>query len=144
MQNRECIVFEGTRDTEQRIHEPCACLWVPCSSCLQLIIGCIYLHLTCMAAHLTAGIFYRLPLRKVITPQNFLRLWRKIIQKASLAHHKFFSFKKRPNISLYDECLPTLIWFFEDSKFVYKATKLYTKCNLRQKHELQYLKYFSM
>ena len=24
MQNRECIVFERTRDTEQRIHEPCA------------------------------------------------------------------------------------------------------------------------
>ena len=28
MQNRECIVFEVTRDTDQRIHEPCACLWV--------------------------------------------------------------------------------------------------------------------
>ena len=26
MQDRECIVFERTRDTEQRIHEPCACL----------------------------------------------------------------------------------------------------------------------
>ena len=32
MQSRECIVSERTRDTEQRFHEPCACLWVPCSS----------------------------------------------------------------------------------------------------------------
>ena len=28
MQNRECIVFERTRDTEQRIHEP----WRVCES----------------------------------------------------------------------------------------------------------------
>ena len=83
MQDRECIVFERTHDTEQRIHEPCACLWVPCSSCLQLIITWIYLQLTRMAVHLTAGIFCRLPLGKIITPQNFLCLWRKIIQKAS-------------------------------------------------------------
>ena len=26
MKNRECIVFERTRDTEQKIHEPCASL----------------------------------------------------------------------------------------------------------------------
>ena len=29
MQNRECNVFERTRDTEQRIYEPGECLWVP-------------------------------------------------------------------------------------------------------------------
>ena len=47
MQNRECIVFEWTNDTEQRIHEPCACLWVPaCSSCPQPIIGWIHLQHT--------------------------------------------------------------------------------------------------
>ena len=43
MENRECIVFERTRDTEQRIHEPCACLWVPYSSRLQPIVGWIHL-----------------------------------------------------------------------------------------------------
>ena len=64
MQNRECIVFERTRDTEQRIHKPCAYLWVPCSSCLQLIITWIYLQLTRMAVHLTAGIFLSPAARK--------------------------------------------------------------------------------
>ena len=50
MQNRECIVLEWwTRDTEQRIHEPCACLWVLCSSYLQLIVGWIHLHHSRMA-----------------------------------------------------------------------------------------------
>ena len=38
MQDRECFVFERTRDTDQGIHEPCACLWVPCSSRRQPII----------------------------------------------------------------------------------------------------------
>ena len=41
MQNRECIVFKRTRDTEQRIREPCAGLQVPCSSHLQPIVGWI-------------------------------------------------------------------------------------------------------
>ena len=49
MQNRECIVLEWTHDTEQRIHEPCACLWVPCSSCPQPIIGWIHLQHTHIA-----------------------------------------------------------------------------------------------
>ena len=43
MQNIECIIFDRTRDTELRIHEPCASLWVPCSSGLQLIVGWIHL-----------------------------------------------------------------------------------------------------
>ena len=37
--NKECIVFGGTRDKERRIHKPFACLWVPCLSCLQPIVG---------------------------------------------------------------------------------------------------------
>ena len=115
MQDRECIVFEQARDTDQRIHEPCACLWVPCSS------------------------RYCRPLRKIITQRNVLCLWSKIIRKASLAHHNVFSFKKRPNISLYVENSRNLIWFFEDFKFAYKTTKFYAKWlvrNFRQKHEL--------
>ena len=46
-------------------------------------------------ASLPAGIFYCL-LRKIITPQNLLCLWSKIIRKASSVHHKsllFFSWK---------------------------------------------------
>ena len=86
-------------------------------------------------------------LRKIITQRNFLRLWSKIIRKASLAHHNYFSFKKRPNISLYVGYSRTLIWFFDDFKFAYKTTKFYAKWlvrNFGQKHELQYLEKFAM
>ena len=58
----------------------------------------------------------------------------------------FFSFKKRPNTSLYVEYSRTLTPFFEDFKFAYKSTKFYAKWpvrNLGQKHELQYLKKFA-
>ena len=51
MQNLECIVFERTRDTEQRIHEPCVRV---CESRfpsrLQPIVEWIYLQHTRMAA----------------------------------------------------------------------------------------------
>ena len=47
---RECIVFERTRETEQRIHKPWACLWVSCSSRLQPIVEWIHLRHTRMAA----------------------------------------------------------------------------------------------
>ena len=70
--------------------------------------------------------FYCLPLRK-ITPRNFLFLWSKIIRNSSSTHLNFFSFKRRPNLSLYDEYSRTLIWFFKDSKFAYKTTKFYPK-----------------
>ena len=43
----------------------------------------------------------------------------------------FFSFKKRPNISLYVEYSRTLLWFFEDFKSAYKATKFYAKWLVR-------------
>ena len=51
----------------------------------------------------------------MITPQNLLCLWSKMIWKASLGHHKslfpwkvdFLSFKKRQNINLYVEYLRT-------------------------------------
>ena len=153
MKNREYIVFEGTRDsTEQRIHESCECLWVLCSSFvfIQPIIGWIYLQHTaaygCAFARWT--FFYCLPLGK-ITPRNFLCLWSKIIRNSSSAHHNFylFSFKKRPNLSLYDEYSRTLIWFFKDSKFAYKTTKFYPKwyvLNFGQNHELQYLEEIAM
>ena len=71
-----------------------------------------------------------------------LCLWSKIIGKASLVHHKFFSFKKRPNVSLFFEYSRTLIWFFGDFKFAFKTTKFYAQFLVRsvgQKHELQYL-----
>ena len=41
MQDRECIAFEWTRDTDQRIHKLCVCWCVPCSSRLQPIVGWI-------------------------------------------------------------------------------------------------------
>ena len=72
-------------------------------------------------------IFYCLPLTKIMTRQNLLCLWSKIILKASSVHHKFFSFKKRPNINLYVEYSRTLIRFFQNSKFAYKTTKFYSK-----------------
>ena len=59
MRNRECIVFEWTHDTEQRIHEPCACLWVPaCSSCPQPIIGWIHLQHTHIAVAFACWNFF--------------------------------------------------------------------------------------
>ena len=126
MQDRECIAFERTRDTDQRIHESCACLWVPCSSRLQPIVGWI-IFILCdnVISHICPlELVYCMPLKKIITRQNFLCLWSKIILKASLAHHKinFVSFKKKPNISLYVEYSQTFVWFFEDFKFAYKTT----------------------
>ena len=43
----------------------------------------------------------------------------------------FFSFKKRPNISLYVGYSRNLLWFFEDFKSAYKATKFYAKWLVR-------------
>ena len=43
MQNIESIVLDRTSDTELRINDPCASLWVPCSSGLQPIVGWIHL-----------------------------------------------------------------------------------------------------
>ena len=51
-------------------------------------------------SHLPAGIFYYMPLRKIKTQRNHLRLWSKIIRKASLAHHKFFLALKRDQIEV--------------------------------------------
>ena len=91
-------------------------------------------------SHLLAGVFYCLPQRKIIKPQNLLYLWSKIIRKASSAHYKFiFCSKKIPNIYLYVDYLRTLIWFFEDSRSAYKTNKFYAKWpvgNFGQKPEL--------
>ena len=57
IQNRERIVFERTRDTEQRNHKPCACLWDSCSSRLQSIVG--WINLTHLHHTRTAGAFAR-------------------------------------------------------------------------------------
>ena len=57
IQNRERIVFERTRDTEQRNHKPCACLWDSCSSLLQSIVG--WINLTHLHHTRTAGTFAR-------------------------------------------------------------------------------------
>ena len=43
------------------------------------------------------------------------------------APYIFFSFKQRPNISLYVEYSRTLSWVFGDFKSAYKATKFYAK-----------------
>ena len=70
-----------------------------------------------MNAHLPAWIFHCMPLRKIITPLNFLCFW---------------IFRKRPNMSPYVEYSPTLIWFFEDFKFAYKTTKFLRKITCAQ------------
>ena len=130
MQNRECIVFERTRDTDQRIHEPCACLWVPCSSRLQPIVGWIISILRDICRICPLEFFFCMLLRKIITQRNCLCLWSKIIRKASLAHNNCFTFKKEPNISLYVEYSRILIWFFEDFKFANKTNKNFTQNDL--------------
>ena len=122
MQNRECIVFERTRDTAMCVFV--SPVFIPSSTNPWVD----HFHPTRYLSYLPPGIFYCMPLRKnIITSRNFLCLWSKIIQKASLVHHKFFCFKKRPNISLCVEYSQTLIWFFEDFKFAYKFTEFYTK-----------------
>ena len=91
---------------------------------------------------LPTGIFYCMPLRKIITQRNFVCLWSKIMRKAILAHHKVFSFKKRPNISLYVEYSRTLIDFSRILSLLIRPLNFYAKWlvrNFGQKHELQYL-----
>ena len=123
MQEKESIIYERTRDTDQRIHEPSACLWVPCTSPSSTNRLVDHFHPTRYVSRLPGRIFYWMLRRKIITQRNFLCLWSKIIRKASFSHHKFFSFKKRPNISLYVEHSRSLIWFFEDFKFAYHRLK---------------------
>ena len=92
MQNRECIVFKRTRDTQQRIHESCACLWMPGLFRLQPVVGWIHLYHTRTAVAFARWNFLLYCLRwgKIITPQNSFCLWRKILRKASIifAQHK--------------------------------------------------------
>ena len=143
---RECIVFERTCDAEQRIHEPCACLRVPCSSRLQSIVGCR--GFICI---IRVQLSYLPAAKKNNSVVKFVSL-KQIIRKASFVHHKSFSswkvdflnFKKRPNINLY---VWTLFWFFEDSKLAYKTTKFKAKLPGRdfgQKHELQFFEKYVM
>ena len=92
MQNRKCIVFKRTRDTQQRIHESCACLWMPGLFRLQPVVGWIHLYHTRTAVAFARWNFLLYCLRwgKIITPQNSFCLWRKILRKASIifAQHK--------------------------------------------------------
>ena len=75
MQNLECIVFERTRDTEQRIHEPCVRV---CESRAHLVFNQSSSGFICnirvWLPYLPAGIFYCLSLRKITTPQNLMCL----------------------------------------------------------------------
>ena len=48
---------ERTRDTEQRIHEAWACLWIPCSFRLEPVVGWIHLQHTRIGVAFFAGIF---------------------------------------------------------------------------------------
>ena len=76
-----------------------------------------HFHPTPYLSHLPVGIFYSMPL---ITQRNFFNLKQNNSEG-------FFSFKKRPNTSLYVEYSRTLTPFFEDFKFAYKSTKFYAK-----------------
>ena len=58
MQNRECIVFERTRDTEQRIHEPCACLWVRAHPVFNQSLGRFICNMRVQVSHLPLFLFF--------------------------------------------------------------------------------------
>ena len=109
MQDRECIVFERTRDTGQRIHARAVCVFVspvliPSSTNRRVD----RFHPTRYLSHLPARIFHCMRLRKITTQRNFLCLWSKIIRKASLAHHKL---KQGPHIhQTYDPPSPPTSW----------------------------------
>ena len=151
MQNLECIVFERTRDTEQRIHEQCACLWVPCSSRLQPVVAWNHLHHTRMVTAFARWNFL-LPVAKknnnaatfnVSLKQNNSRQQKKRKEKYKweskltscfnnqgcyfLRLHRrtinSFSFKNTQSINLYVQYSRILIWFFENYKLAYKTAK---------------------
>ena len=83
-----------------------------------------HFHPTRYLSHSPAGIFYCMPLRKIITQRNFLCLWSKIIRKASLTHHNFFSFKETKYKSV-RWILADFNMIFGGFKFAYKTTKFY-------------------
>ena len=146
MQDKECIVFERTRDTDQRIHEPWACLWVPCSSRLQPIVGWIISTLRDICSICLLEFFMHVAKKNSNAVKSSVSLKQNQFGRLHWRTVNFVSFKKWPNISLYVEHSQTLIWFFEDFKFAYKTTKFCAKWlvrNFGQKHELQYLEKFA-
>ena len=90
-----------------------------------------HVHPTRYLSHLPAGIFYRMPLGKIITQRNFF-LWSKIIRKAWLAHH-IFSALKRDQIEVctlnvrglkydFSSILSLLIWLLNFTQNDFSAT----------------------
>ena len=101
MQNRECIIFERTHDTGQRIHKPWAYLWVPSSSRLQPIVGWItsILRDICRICPLE---FLLLAAKKNNNAAKFLCVFvAKLCWRLHWLTINVLSFKKRPDISLY-------------------------------------------
>ena len=130
MQDRECIVFEWTSDTDQRIYEPCVCLWVLCSSHLQPIVRWIIFILWDICRICPLEFF--IACQKNTNAANFFCVFEaQWLGRSQWRTIHFFSFKKRPNISLYVEYSRTLLWFFEDFKSAYKATKFYARWLVR-------------
>ena len=89
-----------------------------------------HFHPTRYLSHLPAGIFYCMPLRKIITQRNFLVFEAKLFGRLHWRTIIFFSFKKRPNINLYVEYSRILVWFFQDFKFANKTNKNFTQNDL--------------
>ena len=83
MKKRGSIAFERTRDTEQRIHELCACLWVPCSSRLSVLASCAY-----GCAFTRWNFLLHTAKKNNNAVKCFVFQVKLVIRKASLAHHK--------------------------------------------------------
>ena len=87
MQNRECIAFERTCETKQKIHEQCACS----ESRVQPMVGWIQLQHTIRVysyrRDLLAGIFKTKYIRKL---SNFNFQWTKNLYQNNLKSIAFF------------------------------------------------------
>ena len=94
MQKRECIAFERTRDTDQRLHEPCACLspvLIPSSTNRRMDI---YLHSTRYKFFLSAA-------KKKNDAVKLIVSWKQNNSEGFIGAPKIlFNFKKRPNMNL--------------------------------------------
>ena len=105
MQNRECVIFERTRNTDERIHKPCA--WSRAYPVFNQSSGGYS-----FVPHAVADAIARWNFLLSTAKKKQCRLWllSKIIWKASSVQHKIlFSLKYRTNINLYVEYSRTWI-----------------------------------
>ena len=121
--------FERTRDTDQRIHEPCACSWVPCSSRsygISVAFARWNLFIACATKTMK-----RRPCwcpKPILWEMNSFLMQTLSFDPINL--HRCWPREWKHSISLYVEYSQTL--FFEDCKFAYKTTKFLRKMTCAQ------------